>query len=432
MMSLFVPASQAELFKARLLGELAVELERQDEHEETRTQLMPHQMPPEGEWFTWLLEGGRGSGKTHGATAYVTKHVHGPPCISPAQPHRVAIIAPTLGDAVESFVTGPSGLRTQDPGCRLVMGAGGMVVRWSNGSEAKLFGAHTPEDADRLRAGGNRCLVAAEELSSWRQIDAAWDHALFGLRLGPRPHVVASSTPKPRKRYLAIRGDDRTRRTGAPTMSNPHLAETARTELLRRYEGTRLGRQELYAEILTDVPGALWTHAMLEDRREAPELRTVVVAIDPAVTATDDSDDTGIVVAGVGVDGRGYVLADRSCRLSPDAWARRALAAYEEFSADMVVAEVNNGGDLVEHVMKTVNSTVRYKKVHASRGKSVRAQPVSALYEQGRVSHCGVFTELEEQLTTWTPESGNSPDRLDALVWALTELMVTQRTAYVY
>jgi predicted phage terminase large subunit-like protein len=389
---------------------------------------LSHQIPPaDDDWQVWMMEGGRGSGKTDGAAAYLNAHVMGPPCV-PGYPggHNPAIIAPTLGDAVTACVNGPSGLRAHNRRVRLVQGMGGAVARWPNGAEAKIFGAFTPEDVERLRAGGNRCCVWAEELAAWVRLADAWDQMKFGLRLGPRPHVVVSTTPKPRKKYMEIRSDPRTRRTGASTTANPYLNEGVRHDLTERYAGTRLGSQELDAVLLDDVPGALWTYAMLEDRRAAPDLTRVVVAIDPAVTSGEDSDETGIVVCGRGVDGRGYVLADRSCRLSPDGWARRAIQAYDDHAADLVVAEINNGGDLVEHTIKTIRRTVPYKKIHASRGKQTRAQPVAALYEQGRVSHTDVFPELEEQMTTWTPESGTSPDRLDALVWAFTELLIQQ------
>jgi phage terminase large subunit-like protein len=387
---------------------------------------MPHQIPPEpGDWRVWLLEGGRGSGKTDGAAHYVNAHANGPPCIPGfTGGHRISIIAPTLGDALDACVNGPSGLKAHHADVRSVQKTGGNYVVWPNGVEGKVFGASTPDDVERLRAGGNRCLVWAEELAAWRHLDEAWNHMRFGLRLGPRPHVVVSSTPKPRRKYVAIRSDPQTIRTGASTAANPHLAEDVRADFFKTYGGTRLGRQELDAELLEDVPGALWTLAMLEDRRPAPDLTRVVVAVDPAATSSEDADETGIVVAGLGVDGRGYVLADRSCRLSPDGWARRAMAAYDDHAADLVVAEVNNGGEMVEHTIRTVSKTVPYKQIHASRGKAIRAQPVAALYEQKRVSHVEVFPELEEQLTSWTPESGTSPDRLDALVWALTELMV--------
>lgn len=380
------------------------------------------------------------SGKTDGAAHYLDEHVNGPPCI-PGYPggHRPAIIAPTLGDAIEACVDGPSGLKAHNPGVVSVTTAGGTYVRWPNGVQGKLFGAHGPDDVERLRAGGNRCIVWAEELAAWVRLGDAWDQMKFGLRLGQRPHVVISTTPKPRKKYLEIRSDPRTVKTGASTNANPHLNEDVRRDLFARYAGTRIGQQELDAVILTDTPGALWTWAMLERRRPAPDLVRVSVAIDPAATSSDDSDETGIVAAGLGIDGRGYVLLDRSCKLSPDGWGQRALQAYDDVTGDRVVGETNNGGEMVEHVLRTVwksqqrRGALPYRAVHASRGKAVRAQPIAALYEQGQVSHVDIFPELEEQLTSWTPESGSSPDRLDALVWVLTDVMLgVQRTAYAY
>jgi predicted phage terminase large subunit-like protein len=393
------------------------------EQSTVKWQPMPHQVPPPEPWHVWLLEGGRGSGKTDGAAAYVNA------CAVEA-PIRISIIAPTLGDAVESCVNGPSGIKAHNPAVRLTQGMGGVHLRWPNGSEAKLFGAFTPEDVERLRAGGNRHLVWAEELAAWVRLDDAWDQMEFGLRLGEWPRIVASSTPKPRKRYLAIRGDERTIRTGASTMVNPHLAQNVRDALLERYAGTRLGRQELDAEILLDVPGALWTYAMFEQRGAQPDdLARVVVAVDPSGGSDAEADEQGIGVAAKGADGRCYVLADRSCRLSPDGWGRRAVQAYLDFKADRLVYERNFGGDMVEAVIQTaaraMGVQVNTKAVTASRGKRVRAEPIAALYEQGKVTHCEVFPELEEQMTIWTPESGKSPDRLDWLVWALTDLMLT-------
>jgi phage terminase large subunit-like protein len=394
---------------------------------------MPHQIPPDGDWQVWLLEGGRGSGKTDGAAHYVDQHVNGPPCIA-GYPggHRPAIIAPTLGDAIESCVNGPSGLKAHNPGIKLVQGIGGAHVRWPNGVEGKLFGAFTAEDVERLRAGGNRCLVWTEELAAWVRLADAWDQMKFGLRLGPRPHIVASSTPKPRKKYIAIRSDSRTRMTGASTADNPHLNADVRADLTERYAGTRLGRQELLAEILTDVPGALWTYAMFEARRLAPDLVRCVIGVDPSGGSGPENDEQGIIVGGKGSDGHGYVVADRSCRLSPDGWGRRAVQAYVDFKADAIVVEKNFGGDMAESVItsaaRAMGVTVKVVMVTASRGKALRAQPVAGLYEQGRMHHTEVFTELEEQCTTWTPESGTSPDRLDALVWIATETMLGPQT----
>jgi phage terminase large subunit-like protein len=393
----------------------------------------PHQIAPDGDWDLWLLLAGRCAGKTDAAAAYTNAHVLGPPCLPGLRGgHRIAIVAPTLGDATESCVNGPSGLRAHNPAVRLVNRLGGTFCVWPNGAEAKLFGAHGPDDVERLRAGGNRCFAWLEELMAWAKLDECYDHLSFGLRLGQHPRAVASTTPKPRTLLHQLVSAPTTVVTRATTDDNPRLSPAYRRQL-DRYRGTRLGRQEIGGELLADVVGALWTYAMFEDRRPPPDLTRVVVAIDPAATSGEDSDETGIVLAGLGVDGRGYVLADRSCRLSPDGWARRAVAAFDDHQADLIIAEVNNGGEMVEHTIKTVRRTIPYKQLRASRGKATRAQPVAALYEQGRVSHTDVFAELEEQLVTWTPESGTSPDRLDALVWALTELMVReQRQVYVY
>jgi phage terminase large subunit-like protein len=388
----------------------------------------PHQRPPDGDWDLWLLLAGRGAGKTDAAAHFTNEHMKGPPCL-PGIPggHRIAIIAPTLGDATEACVNGPSGIRKHNPSVRLVNTIGGTFVRWPSGAEAKLFGAFTPEDVERLRAGGNRCFAWAEELAAWRFLDACWDHLQFGLRIGPHPRVVASTTPKPKKLLKTLLADPTTKITRATTDDNPNLPETFKRRL-EKYRGTRLGRQEIGGELLEDVAGALWTYAMLDDRRAAPDLARVVVAVDPSGGSDVENDEQGIGAAGLGVDARGYVLADRSCKLSPDGWGRRAVQAYLDFEADVVVYEKNFGGDMVAAVIKTaaraMGVTVNTKAVHASRGKAVRAEPISALYEQKKVSHVEVFPELEEELTSWTRESGRSPNRLDWLVWALTELMV--------
>jgi phage terminase large subunit-like protein len=227
--------------------------------------------------------------------------------------------------------------------------------------------------------------------------------------------------------------------TRATTADNPYLAERVRARYYERYGGTRLGRQELGGELIEDIDGAMWTLAMLDDRRPSPDdLVRVVVAVDPSGGGDAENDEQGIVGVGVGVDARGYVLADRSCRLSADGWGRRAVQLYVDLNADAIVGEANFGGDMVEAVVRNAARAMgvtglTYKAVHASRGKAVRAAPVAQLYEQGRVSHCDVFSELEDELTAWTPESGRSPNRLDALVWALTTLLVKdQRETYVY
>jgi phage terminase large subunit-like protein len=363
----------------------------------------------------------------------------GPPCL-PGLPggHRIAIIAPTFGDALEACVNGPSGLKAHNPSVRSVQTAGGTFVRWPGGAEAKLFGASSQEDVERLRAGGNRCFAYCEELAAWRFLDQCWDHLMFGLRLGPHPRVVAATTPKPKRLIKALLADPSCVVTRATTHDNPHLVQGVRARLEARYGGTRLGQQEIHGLLLEDTPGALWTWAMLEDRRPPPaDLARCVIAVDPSGGADPENDEQGIVACGLGADARGYVLADRSCKLSPDGWGRRAVQAYVDVSADAIVGEANFGGDMVEAVIRTaaraMGVTVVYKAVHASRGKAVRAQPVAALYEQGMISHGEVFAELEEELTSWTPESGRSPNRLDALVWGLSELLVKdQRAVYVY
>jgi phage terminase large subunit-like protein len=395
----------------------------------------------------WLQFGGRGTGKTDGAAQHVADHVRGPAC-DPRLPggHRVAIIAPTLGDAAESCVNGPSGLATHYPGCRIWSSAGGTFVRFPNGALAKLFGASTPEDVERLRAGGNRCLAWWEELAAWRRLEQCMEHSRYGLRIGDAPHIVASTTPKTKRPIISLLDDPSVTITRGRTRDAVHLDEKVRDELMRKYAGTRSGRQELDGEVLRDVEGALWTYdtidasrvTSLEVHKLAEMLARIVVAIDPAVTNTEDSDETGIIVAGRSardncpicgeVDrAHGFVLADYSGRYSPGGWARVALDALDEFDADAVVAEVNNGGDMVEDVLRTRRQSVPYREVRASRGKRVRAEPVATLYTErplSRMHHVGTFTELEDQQTSWTPDDDDSPDRLDALVWAGTDLLV--------
>lgn len=307
-------------------------------------------------------------------------------------------------------------------------------IVWPNGAVAALRSADEPEGFRGLQAEA----VWADEVAAW-EFPEAWDQLQLGLRLGDRPRQCVTTTPKPKKIIRDLLADPGTVITRGSTYDNrPNLAPAFFRQIVSRYEGTRLGRQELHAEVLTDVEGALWTLAML-DHRNPPrimrgdtaelDLARIVVAIDPAVTSGEDSDETGIIVAGLGHDGRGYVLADRSTRSHPADWARRAIAAYDEFHADRIVAEVNNGGELVETVLRTIRSTIPYRAVHASRGKRVRAEPISALYEQGKVSHIEAFPHLEDQMCTYTPDSGESPDRLDALVWALTDLMLGSTTS---
>lgn len=305
-------------------------------------------------------------------------------------------------------------------------------LTWPSGAICTTFSADEPE---RLR-GPQHDFIWADELAAWRYPEA-WDMAQLGLRLGKHPQSVATTTPKPVKLVRKLLADPTTAITRGSTYDNSaNLAPSFIHAIQQAYEGTRLGRQEIYAEVLEDVEGALWTRDMLKlwpKDQILPPFRRIVVSIDPAVSSSDSSDETGITVVGSdaglpGVGLRGFVLEDLSCRKSPEQWARVAVNAYHRWKADRIVAEVNNGGDLVESVIRTVDPNVSFKAIRASKGKFVRAEPVAALYEQGRVIHAGVFKTLEDQMTTFTSDMDRdaygSPDRVDALVWGLTELIV--------
>lgn len=337
-----------------------------------------------------------------------------------------AVVAPTYRDVKKTCFEGSTGI--------LQALAAGELVEYNKTSlevtvrgGGMIFG-YSADQPERLR-GSNLSGAWADELGSWRY-PATWYEALTpALRIGEMPRVVVTTTPRltPLVRDLANRDDGSVHVTRGSTWENAaNLSASALAELKHRYEGTRLGRQELEGELLEDVEGALWSHLDIEATRiteaEVPELGRLVVAIDPAVTSGEDADETGIVVAGEGRNGEGYVLADLTMRGTPDACMRVAVAAYRRYSADCIVAEVNNGGDYVQSLLRTVDPQVPYRAVRASRGKRVRAEPVSALYEQHRVHHVGVFEQLEDEMCTWTPDSPDSPDRVDALVWAITEL----------
>lgn len=379
------------------------------------------------------------TGKTDGCARYVTDHVHGPPCDTRIPGgHRIAIVAPTLGDAVESCVEGPSGLKAHDPRASLRGGVGGTYVRWPSGATAKLFGAHTRDDVERLRSGGNRCFVWFEELAAMRYLQEALDHADLGLRIGPSPHSVGSTTPKPRKPLRELIAKSSTLLTSGRTADAVHLAPAVRAHYLARYGGTRLGLQELEGRLLDDVEGALWTYDMIAAHRvpAAPELLRVVVAVDPAVSVTETSDETGLVAVGLGTDRHCYVLGDRSAKVAGAQAARRAWQMWLDFGAGHLVYEDNQGKKWVADVLRQVwremvaegilpGGAPPLRGVTAYVGKRLRAEPVASLYELGQVHHVGPHEELEEledQLTTWVPESGDSPDRLDALVHGVTEL----------
>ena len=378
----------------------------------------PEQVPDSGDWSTWLYLAGRGAGKTRMAAEWLAWEA------ATRNSTRWAIIAPTFGDVRDVCAEGNSGIINilREYGVLEDYNRSNGQIYLSNGSQIKLFSADEPNRLRGPQFHGAWC----DELSSWRYPDT-WDQLQFGLRLGDHPRTVVTTTPKPVAlvRSLVARTDGSVKIVRGSTFDNAaNLAPQALIELQLRYNGTRLGRQELYGELLTDIEGALWTHKMIDDARvtEHPVLTRIVVAIDPAVTSGEESDETGIVVVGASMDGHYYVLEDGSLRASPDTWARKAVELYKKHKANRIIAETNNGGDLVINVLKQVDPLVPTKKVVASRGKQVRAEPVSALYEQGRVHHVGGFAELEDQMVTWTPDSGSSPDRMDALVWAVTEI----------
>jgi predicted phage terminase large subunit-like protein len=372
------------------------------------------QLPPDGDWSVWLVKAGRGWGKTRVGAEWVR---------SVAKPGaRIALIGPTAADVRDVMIEGESGLLSVcPPGARPVYEPSKRRVTWPNGAMATAYSA---EESDRLR-GPQHHFCWGDEVAAWAD-PATWDMAMMGLRLGTRPRVVCTTTPKMVPLMRTIQTSPGVVVTRGRTLDNAaNLAPSFLSGLMARYEGTRIGRQELDGEDLDDNPDALWSREVIDAcrLREAPELARVVVAIDPAATSNAESDETGIVVAGLGTDGRGYVLADRSGRFKPDAWARRAVEAYHEHKADRIIAEGNQGGEMVAHVLGTVEAGLPLRIVHATRGKLTRAEPIAALYEQGRVSHVGGLPQLEDQLCTWMPGSA-SPDRLDALVWALTELML--------
>lgn len=388
----------------------------------------PNQRTPEGQWSNWLVLAGRGFGKTRCGAEFVRESVCGDTPLSGGRYGRIALIAETAADGRDVMVEGESGLLAiHPPEFRPIYEPSKRRLTWPNGAVASLFNATEP---DQLR-GPQHDLAWCDELAKWQYARETWDQLQFGMRLGPDPRSCITTTPRPIPVLKDIMADARTITTRGSTRDNTaNLAPAFVDTIFARYANTRLGRQELDAEILDDVPGALWTRAMLDNARqaEAPEMVRVVVAIDPSGTdGSDEGDSVGIVVAGRGVDGRGYVLEDATCKLSPDGWARRAITAYHRWGADRIVAERNFGGAMVQAVVRAAEASVPFKEVVASRGKTARAEPVSALYEQGRVSHVGVLHELEDQMMQMTGSGfigEGSPDRVDALVWALTEVML--------
>lgn len=401
----------------------------------------PNQLEPEGDWTTWLILAGRGFGKTRCGAETVIKWVRSGVC------KRIALVAEDSADARDVMVEGESGILACSPrDFRPKYEPSKRRLTWPNGAVATLFSA---EDYDSLRGpqfDGAWC----DELCKWRYAQEAWDNLQFGLRLGDHPKQIVTTTPRPIRllKDIILRSD--TQITKGNTRENlANLAPPFVKAVIERYEGTRIGRQELNAELLDDTDGALWSRPMIDEHRlrpinsetpvYLPHFVRVIVAVDPAKEVGENAAETGITVVGLDSNGHGYVLEDLSFAATPEEWGRAAVIAYDEWEADLIVYEANQGGEMVAAVLRSAAKSLKedsmrtadfvpVKPVHATRGKYVRAEPVSQLYEQGRVHHVGTFPELEDQMCEYTADGkmGYSPDRLDSLVWGLTELMVGQ------
>lgn len=380
------------------------------------------QHPPKGDWLTWLIRGGRGSGKTRTGSEWTHR-------ITKIAP-RIALVAPTGPDARDTLVEGESGLlATAAPGERPEWEPSKKKLTWPNGAVAHAFSGEEP---DRLR-GPQHHAAWVDEPAHMPLIEDVWSNLLFGLRLGRHPRVCATTTPLPTEWMKSLVADPTTVSVAVSTYANianlpPHYAKI----ILERYEGTRLGRQEIHGEILADVDGALWKYEYFDPFRVevAPALDRIVVGIDPAGTSKKRSNETGIIVVGIAGD-EFYVLADYSGKYSPKGWADRAMAAYRDFNADAIVVETNYGGEMVRSTLESVDESPRIIEVNSRRGKVIRADPIVALYEKERVHHVGKsLGVLEDQLVSWVP-TDESPDRLDALVHAMHDLAKTSDPASV-
>ena len=407
-------------------------------------QLPPVALPDGQPWRTWLILGGRGSGKTRSGAEWVRARALGLPHLADHRAHRIALVGTTIGQVRDVMIEGVSGLMSvHAPHERPVYEISRNQLTWPNGAIAHMFAA---DEYENLR-GPQFDTAWCDELAKWKKADRAWDNLQFTMRLGDCPQVCVTTTPKPSKFLKKLMKDPQLVLTHARTADNArNLAPAFFADMQKKYAGTPMGRQELDGEVIEERIYGLWKRSWLEQNRidttpqpggtggdlrsERPEMTRIVVAVDPPVTATAGSDSCGIVVAGIALDGRAIILADRTIQgRTPDTWARAAVQAYHDFEADRLVAEVNQGGDLVVAVIQQVDPTVPVHKVRATRGKWLRAEPVAQLYAEGRVAHFGTFPELERQMCDFGTDGlseGKSPDRLDALVWALTDLLLTR------
>lgn len=416
----------------------------------------PSQQEPPGNWSVWLAMAGRGFGKTRMGSEWIRKQMCGSTPMAGGKVRHMALVAETAADARDVMVQSAGGiLRCHPPEFRPLYKPSLRRLEWPNGAIAHTYSADDPE---QLR-GPEHEAAWSDELAKWRYAQETWDMLQFGLRVGDNPRQLVTTTPRPIpvvRELLAGEATGDTVVTRGSTYENyQNLSQKFIDKMKEKYEGTRLGRQELHAEVLDDVPGALWTRKMLETRsgqnpkaagmarnEELPDLRRIVVGVDPSGTTGEIDmrrkesrggdhegelgDDIGIVAAGLDDHGNVYILDDATVNWGPADWARRVVETYRKNDADMIVGEANFGGAMVEHTIRTVDRRVPYRAVHASRGKVVRAEPVAALYEQGRVRHCGSLAKLEDQMIYMTQrgyEGAGSPDRLDAMVWAVTDLV---------
>lgn len=396
-----------------------------------------HQEPPlhannGGDWTTWLMLGGRGAGKTRLGAEWVRAQVLGAPPYAAHRALNIALVGETAHDAREVMIEGPSGILRHSPrGERPAWTSTRRRLEWPNGAVATTFSADDPEQLRGPQFDAAWC----DELAKWRAPDETFDNLQFGLRLGPRPRQLVTTTPKPIPLIKRLVADPRTAVTRASTHANAvNLSPAFIEAVIGRYAGTRLGRQEIDGEIIEDRADALWSRELIEKARvdAAPGLQRVVVGIDPPASSRQGADACGIVAAGIAEGGLVYVLEDATVQgMQPSGWAMRAVALYRRLEADAIVAEVNQGGDMVKAVLRQVDGAVPVREVHATRAKHVRAEPVATMYEQGKVKHVGAgFADLEDQMCDFGIgglSGGGSPDRVDALVWAVTELTKPQR-----
>lgn len=386
---------------------------------------LEYQRPPPGDWLTWVLRCGRMAGKTHTGSREINDAARDKEALGGGD---IGIWGATYSDVTGTMVRGPSGILATAPvdfQPKLVHRDGTLILLWPNGVVGHLLS----EDARERGRGKNLARVWADELCAWMKPKYTWDYIINpSLRMGDCRAIVTTTPADDDDGFLEeLEGRASTVVTEAPSFLNPFLPAVKRQELIDIYGGTRLELQELWGQRLGLAEDALWHQEWIDAARmdrhpPMSEMQRIVVGVDPAVTAHEDSDETGIVVAGIDYDGRIYVMRDRSLVGTPPVWGSKVADLYRHFKCDRVVAEVNNGGDLVESNIKVADPSVAVKQVRASRGKITRAEPVAALYEKGLVSHCGHFPELEKQLVGWSPKKKKSPDRLDALVWAITDL----------